>query len=203
MWKTPIWTPEGEFHKYAIDEYGNVIALNYNRTGTIKFLRQDIGRFGYMRVTLATDEGKTYKRFLIHRLVMWNFNNIQHSEDYDVNHISGEKADNRLCNLEWVTKSENMVHAVNHHLVDYSNNGKHLRKVSDTIFQNILTDIFIHKEKTRAIADKYNVSLKYIRDVKACRHRKRELLKFVEKNHITLTERQVQRLSKWCCETQL
>lgn len=34
-----------------------------------------------------------------------------------VNHIDGNKKNNNLCNLEWCTQSENMIHAYNHGLV--------------------------------------------------------------------------------------
>jgi len=51
------------------------------------------------------------KCFRTHRLVITAFGSIQPGEEYEVNHIDGNKTNNFINNLEWVTKSENMKHA--------------------------------------------------------------------------------------------
>jgi DNA-binding NarL/FixJ family response regulator len=66
-------------------------------------------RKGYFVVRL-TDENKHVKRYFIHRLVAQAF--IPNPENKSqVNHISGNKADNSVHNLEWVTLQENIEHA--------------------------------------------------------------------------------------------
>lgn len=64
--------------------------------------------FGYLKLQLRKN-GK-YKWFFIHRLVAQAFLN-DYSSELQVNHINGIKSDNRICNLEMVTASQNQFHS--------------------------------------------------------------------------------------------
>lgn len=68
-----------------------------------------IDRCGYREVTLS-ENGKC-KSYLVHRLILSSFSPIDNMETLDVNHINGDKLDNRLENLEWCTRSENIKHS--------------------------------------------------------------------------------------------
>lgn len=108
--KRPIWTPEGVYKNYGIDEYGNV----YNQH--MKRLVWKINENGYATVGLV-NPGCKQKYFRIHRLVMFNFKGLDpNPERTDVNHIDGNKLNNHISNLEWNTRSENLKHAYAHHL---------------------------------------------------------------------------------------
>ena len=86
---------------YATKE-GNILSSRKFNVPTIMKSFTDKG--GYLRVTLL---GETRK---VHRLVAIAF--IPNPErKTQVNHINGIKTDNRVENLEWVTHSENMIHA--------------------------------------------------------------------------------------------
>lgn len=66
------------------------------------------GKDGYLRVNVACD-GK-FRLCLVHRLVASAF--IQNPDNKaEVNHKNGDKTDNRIKNLEWVTREENIRHA--------------------------------------------------------------------------------------------
>lgn len=62
----------------------------------------------YARVTLCRSN-KTY-RVTVHRLVAENFIPNPEGKPH-INHIDNDSLNNHLINLEWVTHSENMIHA--------------------------------------------------------------------------------------------
>lgn len=48
---------------------------------------------------------------VVHRIICLAFKPIENPDDYQVNHIDGDKHNNRISNLEWVTGSQNVQHA--------------------------------------------------------------------------------------------
>ena len=73
-----------------------------------KLIKGEIVKAGYKRVHVS-HEGKSYK-FLVHRLVAEAF--IDNPKKLPlVNHIDGNKLNNSVNNLEWITYSGNLVHA--------------------------------------------------------------------------------------------
>jgi hypothetical protein len=73
-----------------------------------KTLKPDLTSRGYLQVKLYTPDKKA--NFLCHRLVAMAFiPNLENKQQ--VNHKNGIKTDNRVENLEWVTRSENQIHS--------------------------------------------------------------------------------------------
>lgn len=83
-----------------VSNFGNIKSLKTNKLLNCKNLRS-----GYKSVWLCD---KSYK---IHRLVASAFLHDDNSEKNIVNHIDGNKLNNNLNNLEWVTLKENTKHA--------------------------------------------------------------------------------------------
>ena len=88
---------------YTVTPEGEV----FGRSRT-KARKLHICNSGYRRVTLYKD--KKYRSHSVHRLVAQAYLNNPERKP-DVNHKDGNKLNNSVANLEWVTKSENVKHA--------------------------------------------------------------------------------------------
>lgn len=95
--------------EYQISNLGRVKSLNYKgNVGKEKIKIAEVNHIGYFRIALS-HHGKN-KHFMVHRLVADSFiSNPFHK--LQVNHIDGDKQNNNVINLEWVTQSENMLHS--------------------------------------------------------------------------------------------
>lgn len=99
---------------YKISNLGNVLSLNYGAkniklSGKSKLLKQTKSSSGYYHVQLYKNGISTTK--LIHILVATAF--VKNTESKpEVNHKDGNKANNAAANLEWVTRKENLDHAI-------------------------------------------------------------------------------------------
>lgn len=89
--------------------------------------------------------------------------------NHEVNHINGIKTDNRIENLEYVTRSENMNKAWQNGLMEKTRTSMKERKgerngraiLSESEVREII-ELKANKTKTKAIAKKYGMSLRAI-----------------------------------------
>lgn len=96
--------------RYEVDQAGNVYSLrpsNGLKSGYLK--KRSTSTDGYFFVALFNEQGR--QDFYIHRLLMLTFNPVENSDQLEVNHKDGNKQNNDLSNLEWMTHTENMAHA--------------------------------------------------------------------------------------------
>lgn len=99
------WKPIGDFwNRYEVSDLGR-----FRNVKTGQILRPFIDHQGYMIANLPFSEfGR--KNLRVHRLVAMAF--IPNPEaKKDVNHKDGNRKNNHLENLEWATRSENMIHS--------------------------------------------------------------------------------------------
>ena len=94
--------PIKDYENYCIDIDGNIFNIITN-----KYLQGSIGEHGY-RYYRLTKNGKK-KMFYAHRLVAETYLDNPNKLPI-VNHKDGNKLNNNINNLEWVTYSENTQH---------------------------------------------------------------------------------------------
>lgn len=101
---TQIWKDIEGYSNYEVGNYGDVRAKESSRI-LKKLIR---GREKYLYVELYGEAGR--KKKSIHRLVAIAFLSNPENKP-QVNHKDGNRQNNDSSNLEWVTSSENNLHA--------------------------------------------------------------------------------------------
>lgn len=102
---------------YAVSNLGRFKALPRKRYYTSP-LGREFTTLSKEKIIALVDNGTGYKQvklyniskrkaFYIHVLVLDTFN-PRPSEEYEVDHIDEDKSNNRLDNLRWVTRKDNM-----------------------------------------------------------------------------------------------
>ena len=148
------------YEGYQVSNHGRV---RNNKTG--KILKPYLTR-GYLRVSLYNKSGRKCK--LVHRLVAEAFLPNPDNKS-DVNHINGCKTDANVCNLEWVSASENMFHAHSSGLrpvlnTQGENNG--FSKLTETQVRQIKKLLAQGSLTQKTISSQFNVSRETISSIK-------------------------------------
>ncbi|ARF08987.1 HNH endonuclease [Catovirus CTV1] len=152
-----IWKVIDNYNDYSVSNLGNV---KNNKTN--KLLKFKNYKDGYQRIIVRNDTGN--KNYAVHRLVASVFlKNLDENKIY-INHKNGIKSDNRLDNLEYVTQSENMKHAVVNNLLKPAKK-KVAQYSKDLELINVFNSITEAAQKTNIersqIGKTCNVKVKY------------------------------------------
>jgi hypothetical protein len=130
-------------------------------TAKERILKPATDQCGYQRVALSLDKLRTFK---VHRLVAQRF--VDGDSTLEVNHINGNKQDNRACNLQWVTRAQNQQHAYDNGLQKAkTGQAHHSSKLTDKDIP-VIRELFEKGYSSRQIASMYNMEKSVFLDIK-------------------------------------
>ena len=104
QWKTLNGFNDIVDNTYSVSNIGNVVNVVSNIKCSLSNTR------GYKRIYARTKDGKP-KSLKVHRLVCFLFSYDPDYNKLQVNHIDGNRCNNRIDNLEWVDTKGNSDHA--------------------------------------------------------------------------------------------
>ena len=161
------WKPIEGFEGYKISNQGRVKSLSRTikkSNGSLyvvkeKILKQSHNKQGYSMIILRKNSKSN--GLSIHRLVAKTF--LKGDVKKQVNHKDGNKTNNLVDNLEWVTASENIQHSYDMGL-RCKGEKHHMSKLSNTDVENIRKRYVRHSKNNNSytLASEFNVSPRQI-----------------------------------------
>lgn len=127
---------------YQVSNTGKIKNVQSN-----KILKCSYTDRNYLRATLC--KNGEYKGFKVHRLVAIAFLPKPESS-FEVNHKDGNKLNNNVNNLEWVSHEQNMKHGWKNGLIKLGKVGRKRKKVSQYINGKYIryNDVYEASKKT-------------------------------------------------------
>lgn len=98
------WKIINGYTDYAISNIGTIKSIRFNRD-----LKPSCSNNGYLYVNLVSNKKK--KTTAIHKLVVEHFGTEKPHPNSVVDHCDGNKQNNHINNLDWVSISENTTRA--------------------------------------------------------------------------------------------
>ena len=146
---------------YDVSDYGRVQRVKAGAgTWLGRMINGSLDSHGYLHLTLYNDGVKHQHR--IHRIVTEAFLG-ECPDGKEVNHLDGDKTNNRIDNLEYVTRLENVHHA---HMIGIGPRGE--RHGSSKLTEDDVREIrrLIGQRSHRSIAKLFNVSNSQISNIR-------------------------------------
>jgi len=160
-----IWADIPEYEElYQVSSYGNIRSLPRKRTngGVLKqrILKQSPDKADYLRVNLYKENKPSTKQ--VSRLVLLSFVGPC-PIGFEVAHNNGNNQDNRLCNLEYKTRLDNIYDKHIHGTMQHGEQIASSKLIESDIHEILRLHILGHS--LTSIAKSYNVSVVTIHDI--------------------------------------
>ena len=126
------WVENNNFPNLEITKEGFI------RNKNTKILLGSKSAFGYMQYV----DPQTKKLYMVHRIIMETFYPIDNMKDLLVDHIDGNRANNNINNLRWVSHQENMDFKTENWYNIEKLLGKIIKKIGYNETYSKLNDIF-------------------------------------------------------------
>ena len=163
-----IWKDvEGFEGLYKVSNEGVVISTPRNGAKG-KVMKQYDMKHGYREYQLRKN-GKRYHTY-VHRLIAQHFTPNPENKPF-VNHIDGNKLNNSIENLEWVTNKENIQHAAKMGLMRSGENHPYAKLTDQEVRE--IRDLYKHKIYIqRELSEIYGVNRSTMNWIVHNKHRK-------------------------------
>ena len=120
-----------DYSKYTVFENGDIWSKSKN-----KKIKNNIGNDGYYQNMFLCIDGKK-RNYKIHRIIGFVFCEKPKDTSYenlDVEHKNADKTDNRVENLKWSTRKENMSNEITKHRLKLSKSKGVFQYTKDNVF---------------------------------------------------------------------
>lgn len=167
-----VWKDYPENNLYFVSNQGRVIRKEYkspsgrlNKERLLKNIKQ---LDGYARIGIQREGKNRYTTYPLHRIVAETFIPNPNNKKF-VNHKDGNKLNNQVENLEWVTDVENAQHAIKENLIKYSY--KRNQKISEKnskLTKSEIKEIKLRRRKGETmedISEDFDVTHQNIKDI--------------------------------------
>jgi len=151
---------------YKISNFGRVKRLLGHYCRYERIIKPYKTKKNYLKIELHCKGIR--KKFFIHRLVLGIFSSSQYRTNLQTNHIDGNKLNNWIHNLEWVTAKENTNHAISVLGCVYGKSPLRIKKITKLNFKQVIEIRALLKTgvSLTKIAKQFNITVSNVYAIK-------------------------------------